>query len=143
MANTLFYLQLFVTVYMTGVVWFVQLVQYPMMARIPADVFVAYENEYTDRMGLVVAVPMLVEMATATAMLWLLPVGVPRSAAWVGFALMLVVAGLTFAWFVPAHNTLSQGFDADLHRQLVSYNWVRTVGWSARAVLLTWLAWRT
>ncbi len=142
MANLLFYVQLFVTIYMTGVVWFVQIVQYPMMGRIPADMFVDYENEYTSRMGLVVAAPMLIEMATAFAMLFLLPTGMPRSAAWVGFALMLVVAGVTFAWFVPAHATLSQGFDADLHRRLVSYNWVRTIGWTTRAVLLTWLAWR-
>jgi len=38
-------------------------------------------------------------------------------------------------WQVPAHRRLEGGFDVATHRRLVQTNWVRTVAWSARAVI--------
>jgi hypothetical protein len=34
------------------------------------------------------------------------------------------------------HRRLERGFDADAHRRLVLGNWVRTVAWTARGVIL-------
>lgn len=42
-----------------------------------------------------------------------------------------------FAAYEQAH-----GFDADAHARLVSSNWIRTVAWSARALLLAWCGWK-
>ncbi|HEX2205610.1 MAG TPA: hypothetical protein VHG91_20025 [Longimicrobium sp.] len=39
---------------------------------------------------------------------------------------------------VPMHGRLERGFDAAAHRRLVATNWVRTVAWTARGVLLLW-----
>jgi hypothetical protein len=40
---------------------------------------------------------------------------------------------------VPMHQRLSSGFDAAAHRSLVKTNWVRTILWSARALLALWM----
>ena len=49
---------------------------------------------------------------------------------------MLAIVHLgTVALSVPAHNRLSQGFTTSAYERLVNTNWVRTVGWSARAIL--------
>ena len=34
---------------------------------------------------------------------------------------------------------LAQGFDARAHRRLVNTNWIRTVAWSLRALLASWM----
>jgi uncharacterized membrane protein len=142
MAEILFFVQLFATAYMTGVVWFVQLAHYPLMAAIPREAFVAYERAYTNRMGLIVGPAMLAEMATGAAMIVWRPTFVPEWAVWLLSLLLLVVVASTFGWFVGAHARLSDGFDAELHRRLVLYNAVRTAAWTGRALLLVWLAWQ-
>jgi hypothetical protein len=32
------------------------------------------------------------------------------------------------------------GWDDDVHRRLVSTNWIRTIGWTLRLGLVTWMA---
>ncbi|TWT40820.1 hypothetical protein [Botrimarina hoheduenensis] len=142
MVPALLYAQLFATLYMTGVIWFVQLVHYPMFANVPADSFVEYERIHQARTFWVVGPPMLVELFTAVAMLAMRPPGVPAWVPLVGLALLLLVDGSTALFFGPQHGRLSAGFDATLHRQLVAGNWLRTFGWTARGVLLVWCAWR-
>ncbi|MEM6798937.1 MAG: hypothetical protein AAF589_05435 [Planctomycetota bacterium] len=138
MAWALFLVQLFCTLYMTGLIWFVQLVHYPMFANVPAERFVEYERVHQARTSLAVGPPMLAELITAVMLLWWRPAGVPEWVAWAGLGLLLVVDGSTAVFFGPQHGRLSAGFDATLHRQLVDWNWLRTFGWTARGVLLLW-----
>jgi hypothetical protein len=44
---------------------------------------------------------------------------------------------------VPQHAVLARGFDADAHASLVTTNWVRTVAWSARGLMLLGIVERT
>jgi len=43
------------TLVMVGVIWFVQVVHYPLMARVSASEFAAYEREHQNRTTFVVA----------------------------------------------------------------------------------------
>ena len=128
--------QTFATLYMTGLIWFVQLVHYPMFAKVSHDVFVEYERVHQARTLWAVGPMMLLELAAAIAMLSVRPPGVPGWVGWVGLGLLLVIDGSTAVFFGQQHGRLSAGFDAELHRQLVDWNWVRTIGWTARGVLL-------
>jgi hypothetical protein len=59
--------------------------------------------------------------------------------------LVVVIWFSTFLLQVPCHTRLSQGFDAQIHAQLVSTNWIRTLAWSARAVVamgMIYLFWK-
>ena len=47
----------------------------------------------------------------------------------------------TFFIQVPVHNRLCVAFDADLHGRLVQSNWIRTVLWSVRSVLMFRVVW--
>lgn len=120
------------TLFMVGVIWFVQVVHYPLMARVPPGAFVAYELEHTRRTGWVVAPVMVVELASALAVTWL-EFGSPCRWPAVAGALLLTVIWLsTFAIQVPLHERLCRGFDVELHRRLVASNWIRTVAWTLR-----------
>jgi hypothetical protein len=119
------------TLFMAGVIWFVQIVHYPLFERVGENEFGAYERQHTRRTGWVVAPPMLAELATAIALVWRLG----GALAWSGLFLLMVVWLCTWLWQVPAHRRLEEGFDAATHRRLVRTNWVRTISWSARGIL--------
>jgi hypothetical protein len=82
---------------------------------------------------------MLVEAATALLLVFRRPEGVPLTAAVIGLALVGVVWLSTALLQVPRHSTLGSGFDYAAWNGLVLSNWVRTVAWSARGLLVLWM----
>lgn len=134
--SVLLLVHLAATLFMTGVIWFVQVVHYPLFADVGDEAFRGYQQRHVRRTGWVVGPPMLLEAATATALL-------VESAAELPFALAVVNGGLlgviwlsTWLSQVPQHNRLLDGFLPEAHSKLVAGNWVRTVAWSARSLLL-------
>jgi hypothetical protein len=128
------------TLYMTGVIWFVQIVHYPLMARVGRSGFVAYERLHTRWTTWVVAPPMLVEAGTAV-LLALNPGRIPAWQAWNGLGLVLGIWLSTAVLQVPQHRKLEAGFDGRAHAHLVRTNWIRVALWTARALfVLHWLA---
>ncbi len=129
------------TLFMTGLIWFMQVVHYPLFAAVGRAEFSACERRHTDLTTWVVAPPMLVEGATALLLFWLRP---PGAAAWqlgAGLALLAVIWLSTALVQVPCHEVLCREFDPEVHRRLVSTNWVRTAAWSLRGVLALWVTW--
>jgi hypothetical protein len=138
-----FIVHLLSTLFMVGLIWFVQVVHYPLFAKVGADAFVPYENAHTFLTTFVVMPPMLLEIGTAFLLAFVgRPEGVSPLLAWVGLALILVIWGSTFLLQVPQHEILSSGFAEGPHRFLVLSNWVRTAAWSARAVILGVMVWQ-
>ncbi len=128
------------TAVMVGVIWYVQLVHYPLMAGWPHEDFGLWEARHRERTGLVVIPPMLVEGITAAALLGGRLRQVPLWMPWAAAVLLGLVWVSTFALQVPCHDLLSMGWDDDVHRRLVSTNWIRTIGWTLRLGLVTWMA---
>ena len=131
------------TVFMTGGIWFVQIVHYPLFASVGDSEFSTYERRHTALTTWVVGPPMLVEGITALILFWLRPGGVTGAQLWVGVALLAVIWISTAFVQVPCHEQLLQEFDKTVHQRLVWSNWLRTIAWSARAVLVLWMAWAT
>lgn len=121
---------------MTGVIWFVQVVHYPLLAHAGEEGFAALAAEHQRRTGWVVGPPMAVEAATAVALLAWRPDGVAPAAAWTGVVLVAGLWASTWAMQVPRHRELAVGWDPAAHRSLVRGNWVRTGLWTARAALV-------
>lgn len=134
-AASLLTVHLVATAAMAGLIWFVQVVHYPLFAAVGVEGFGAYEAQHQRRTSFVVGPAMAVEGVTA---LWLAaapPVGLGRMLPLVGLALLAVIHASTVFLQVPQHSALSAGFDAGRARRLVRTNWVRTVGWSTRALV--------
>lgn len=139
-AQWLFAIHLVATLYMTGVIWFVQLVHYPLFAKVPDEAYVEYERVHMARTTWAVGPPMLVELATALAMIIWPPVGTPVWLPWTGAVIVLCLFASTAFYYGPQHEKLASGFDASVHRALVGWNWLRTIGWSVRGAMLVWVA---
>ncbi|MDY7106059.1 MAG: hypothetical protein S0880_33165 [Actinomycetota bacterium] len=135
-ADLLLVANLVATCVMTGVIWFVQVVHYPLFTEVGTGTYRAYQREHMRRTTWVVGAPMAVEGTTTLALLVTRPDGVPAWAPWAGAVLVAVVYGTTAIVSAPTHGRLTDGFDERAHRRLVATNWVRSIGWSARAVLV-------
>ena len=123
-SSTGFLIHLCSTLCMTGAIWFIQLVHYPLFDHVPAQAFAAYEAAHT-RLTLLLVVPlMLMELATAVWLVWRRPPGIAVESAWIGLVLLAVI------WLSTA---LLQGFSEAAYRSLVASNWIRTIGWTARS----------
>lgn len=134
--NALFLLNLASTLFLTGLIFFVQMVHYPLFNQVGQSQFMAYHQQHTFWTGAVVILPMIIEALTALALLWFRPVWLSPILAGIGFALVAVIWLSTAFLQVPQHDALSQGFQQANYTVLVKSNWVRTFAWSLRSALL-------
>ncbi|MCB9266084.1 MAG: hypothetical protein H6558_13730 [Lewinellaceae bacterium] len=131
--SLLFKIHLFLSLYMTGLIWFVQVVHYPLMGRVGTERFTTYEQGHTRLTFWVTAPPMLLELATGIALLCFSPFSVVFQ---VNLAGIVLLWASTFFVQVPLHNQLSEAFRSSAHRRLMNTNWVRTVLWTGRGIVL-------
>ncbi|GMV25548.1 MAG: hypothetical protein AMXMBFR58_15790 [Phycisphaerae bacterium] len=124
------------TWFMVGLIWFVQIVHYPLMGSVPPEASPAYAGAHQRRTTWVVGPVMLLEAGTAM-LLVLTPhteaIGLPW--AWIGLALLALCWASTFMVQVPLHARLALGFDPNSWRRLVATNWLRTIAWSGRGII--------
>jgi hypothetical protein len=121
---------------MTGVIWFVQLVQYPGFARVGAAEFRVFHEHHCRAIGWVVVPLMTIELLTAVL---LALVGSPLWFWRVMLCFLVAIWLSTALWQGPLHGRLArEGPRADLVRWLVRGNWLRTVLWTARSAGLVW-----
>lgn len=122
---------------MTGLIWFVQLVHYPLFADVPDSHRPLYTKKHGVKTAWIVLPMMSLELITGiflyfkhpTTLIWAL-----------GALLLLAIWGLTLKQFAPLHAKLAQTGDPRYVQHLVRYNWLRTLFWSARSLLvLSWL----
>jgi hypothetical protein len=143
LAATLFLAQYAATLFMTGLIWFVQIVHYPLFAAVLSNTappaFRAYESSHANRTGWVVFPPMAVELTTALSALLpgLRPAFLGQNAAIASAVLVALIWASTGLLQVPLHNRLALTPTQETIRRLVLSNWLRTSLWTARAVLLS------
>jgi hypothetical protein len=129
------------TLAMTGIIWLVQVVHYPLFSYVGAEKYREFHAAHMNLITFVVAPTMIVELATAGLLIFYPPANVNKWILCTGAALVAVVWASTFFLQVPLHEKLAQGYNADTHRALVNTNWIRTVAWTIRAGLVLWLSW--
>lgn len=122
---------------MLGVAWFVEVVHYPLFARVGRAEFRSYHTEHSSRTSLVVIIPMIVELASSVWLAFDPPTGSSgdplQTLAIAGAILAALTWIVTFGGAVPAHQALEPGFDSAIHRRLMRSNLIRTVIWTAHA----------
>lgn len=123
------------TLMMTGIIWFIQIVHYPLFNRVGASEFASYEAAHTTLTTCVVMPLMFVELFSAALLLFLPTPSIPPLLLWAGIGLLAIIWLSTAVLQVPLHNTLAAGFDQAAYERLVATNWLRTGAWSVRAVI--------
>ena len=125
---------------MAGIIWFVQVVHYPLFAAVTGPGATDYARVNQARTSLVVLPPMLVEAAAAAWIATWPPAGIGRGPAVVGLVMVGLVWLSTLAVQMPLHARLArEGHGAGAVATLVRSNWPRTLLWTARAILAAWM----
>lgn len=114
-----------------GLIWFVQLVHYPLLLRVGTGTFSGYELAHQRLTGRLVAPLMLAELAAAVLLCGFRP----GAAAYAGLALLGLIWGSTFLVQMPLHARLGAQHDPVLIRRLIRSNWLRTLAWTLRGLL--------
>ena len=124
---------------MLGLIWFVQLVHYPLFLRADPQAFASFENEHATRTGWIAAPLMATELLSSLCLLRqsLRPASISSTEAALGLALVGVLWASTVFLQIPLHNHLQRGYDREAMHRLIAGNWVRTVAWTLRAALVT------
>jgi hypothetical protein len=131
----------FFTFAMTGLIWLIQMVNYPLMSLVPPDDFPAYEASHCRRISPVVLPLMTGELVTSG---WLTfrPIATVESELLVGAILTFLLWASTFLIQVPLHHQLEKAFNPQAWKRLVLTNWIRTTLWSVRSILMGWIVWQ-
>ncbi len=131
------------TLAMVGLIWFVQVVHYPLFASVGEQQFVSYERQHMRFTTWVVAPLMLTELATAALLFFYHPTPISLWTVSLGAVLLAAVWLLTYFLQVPQHDSLSRGFDMAVWQNLVAGNWWRTAAWTARGLVVMTMLWQS
>lgn len=129
------------TVFMTGVIWIVQVVIYPQLQHVSKVDFVQYEQSHMRRIGYVVGPMMLLEFLTAGILLIQGTVsGSSLRPFYASLALGIIIGLSTAVIQAPLHVQLAKEGKIDSKiKTLINSNWIRTVCWTGRTLLIGYI----
>ena len=121
--------------FMAGLIWTMQVLNYPLLALIDAGDVPRYEQAHNRRFIWLVGPGVAVALASAVVMLGWRPPAVPLAVPVVALVLLAVIVVSTARQGAPSHALLARQFDRGVHARLVRTNWIRTIAWTALGVL--------
>lgn len=128
--NSLFVINAFACWFMTGVIWLVQVLLYPLFKRVGEKEFKALHRFHMNSITWVVAPVMALELLTA-----ILLYHQSRTTLHLGNLISVVgLWALTGLVNVPTHNKLEFASEVSKSR-LVQRNWPRTLVWTGRSFM--------
>ncbi len=134
----MFDIHMFCSIWMVAVILIIQFIHYPQFLVVESSAWVKTAFHHQKLMGVLVGPIMIVEMVS-----WVFLFNYyfeTHFNLWVGVMLVLACIWLsTFLIQVPCHTQLLKGKSELLIKRLVATNWIRTVLWSFKLAMLTYL----
>ena len=121
---------------MTGVIWVIQIVHYPSFHFIEKELYTAFQKFHMNKISIIVIPIMLAELITC--MMLLLDKSSKSPFLIISFVILVLIWLITGVFFSKAHNELMTGYQELVVNQLVVMNWIRTLLWTLRLLLLTY-----
>lgn len=129
----MFTVHLAVTWFIVGLIWVIQLIVYPQFLRVGSAEFRGYHFSHCQRIGLMIVPLVMMEAGSAA---WLFYQGLRTTPFLISLGMIPLIGLSTASWQAPDHTRLMQGYDKAVIRHLILTNWIRTLGWTERSVLL-------
>ena len=123
---------------MTGVIWVIQIVHYPSFHFIEKELYTAFQKFHMNKISIIVIPIMLAELITG--MMLFLDKSSKSPFLIISFVILVLIWLITGVFFSKAHNELIAGYQELVVNQLVAMNWIRTLLWTLRLLLLTYFA---
>jgi hypothetical protein len=131
--HSVFIIHLSATLFMTGLIWIIQLLHYPSYHYIKIEKFSDYQRFHTNQITYIVGPMMLIEVFSGAYLTLQHNWSTIYTFNFIGLCILWLA---TLFFSIPAHNKLSLGFNPETVTQLVRTNWIRTLTWTIRSGLL-------
>ena len=128
------FVHLIFTSVMNGVIWVIQIVHYPSFHFVEKELYTAFQKFHMNRISIIVIPIMLAELITG--LLLLLDKSSKSSLLIISFVILILIWAITGVFFSKTHNKLIIGYQELVVNQLVVMNWIRTLLWTLRLLLL-------
>lgn len=130
--ESIFIVHLITSLYMVGLCWFVQIVHYPLFLSIDQNQFTEYQKKNWVT-GYITGPIMIIELITGL-ILWYHFQDVIQ---YLNIALIGITGVSTIFIQIPIHLKLKKKHSNLLINRLIKSNWIRTLSWTLRVVLLS------
>lgn len=118
-----------------GQIWLIQIVIYPLFAKVGEAEYVAYHGFYSRRIPLPIIIPGFASFLLPAALAYFGP-AVPNWMSATNIATGIVGLLVTVLLEIPRHNRLEKGGKNDVTiAELIRFNWPRTLSISAQSVI--------
>ena len=131
--SRLFIIHFAITWALIGLIWTIQLLNYPLLKKVGQQGFAAYHESHAARIFWLAGLLMLAELGSAGMLFYL---GEHSLLFAMSLGALAVVWASTLFLQVPLHQKLTHGYDAATIDRLCRTNGWRTFGWSLRGALL-------
>ena len=128
-------IQLLVTWVLIGIVWYTQLIHYPLYQKIKEG-FIEYERAHVRRAAYFMTPLMLIEIISAIILVGLCETRELIQLAILNLFLLILIWISTFLFQIIQHQKLSIRFSKKILFSLIASNWVRTLFWSLKGVVM-------
>ena len=120
---------------MTGVIWVIQIVHYPSFHFIEKELYTAFQKFHMNKISIIVMPIMLAELITGIMLF--LDKSSKSPFLTISIIILVLIWLITGVFFTKAHNELIAGYQELVVNQLVAMNWIRTLLWTLRLLLIT------
>lgn len=130
----IFQFHLIFTSLMVGVIWVIQLVHYPSFHYVKKDNYPLFQRFHMQRISIIVMPLMTIELLSGSYLVYdrlYLNIYFLSS-----ILILLVIWLLTAVIFSGLHQRLEKGYGESLVNKMILYNWIRTVLWTLRLLLI-------
>lgn len=128
-------IQLVVTWVVVGIMWFLQVVHYPLYRKIKEG-FVEYERAHIRRAALLIGPIMLIEVITAILLIGASTEGTLTKLAGANLIILILIWLSTFLFQLNQHQKLSVRFSLKIVQRLIHCNWIRTLLWTLKGLVM-------
>lgn len=126
------FIHLISTAIIVGIIWVIQVVHYPSFHFIETDEYVSFQKFHMDKIAYIVVPVMLIESISGFILIY----NELNTVLLISMILLFFIWVLTGIFFVPIHQKLTSGYQEELVEKLVKINWVRTIFWTIRLLLV-------
>ena len=134
-----FLLNISSTWFMVGLIWLIQIVHYPLFKLAGKNEFQTFHNGHSMMITPLVGTVMIIELISSILLVVFPPKNVSITIPIIGVILLFIIWASTAFLQIPQHNALSKAYEFEAHNLLVQTNWIRTIAWSMRGLLLLYM----
>ncbi len=133
-----FLIQIVTSFSMLGIIWFIQLIHYPLLNKIKEGLS-QYEKAHLKRAAFFIGPLLAIDLVVSIFLVSFETRSILIRLATCNLIFNIFYWIWTFLFQIQHHQKLSVGFSRLSIRKLVLHNWVRTLLWTIKCTALLWM----